>query len=135
MTERMSAAVYRTERMLGWSETDFQHEIEIYATERGWLRIHIPPSYVNADGRIATAIRGDKGYPDLTLARGGRIVYAELKSTKGRVSREQRGWLEALAGVDDWVLCNGSGAGHGPVRVCVWRPSHWVDGTIQRVLL
>lgn len=41
--------------------------------------------------------RSNAGFPDLTLVKGDRLVFAELKSPKGRVSREQREWLEALA--------------------------------------
>lgn len=39
----------------------------------------------------------DSGFPDLFLAKGGRFVYAELKSATGDVTDDQHEWLEELA--------------------------------------
>ena len=36
------------------------------------------------------------GYPDLTIAGGGEVIWAELKSTRGRLEPEQVEWLDAL---------------------------------------
>lgn len=60
------------------------------------------------------------GYPDLTLVRGERLIFAELKSMKGAVSADQDGWLDALRGVG--------------VEVYVWTPADWYSGEIERVL-
>jgi hypothetical protein len=49
------------------------------------------------------------GFPDEVLVRGSRLIFAELKSERGKVSPEQEAWLEALRHV----------AG---VEVYVWRP-------------
>ncbi len=42
------------------------------------------------------SIRSPKGFPDLVLCRPPRVVYAELKSEKGKVTPEQSAWLEDL---------------------------------------
>ncbi len=66
--------------------------------------------------------RSPAGFPDCVFAwRSGRVVYAELKSEKGRLTPDQRRWLDYLAL---------SGA-----PVYVWRPEHLLDGTIHRVLV
>lgn len=64
--------------------------------------------------------RSASGYPDLTLVRGDRIVYAELKSAKGRLTPEQKEWLDAL------------GAVLGVESYC-WRPDDWdkIVGTLH----
>lgn len=45
------------------------------------------------------------------LCRADRLLFAELKSERGRLSAAQREWREAL--------------GMAGVRVRVWRPSDW----------
>jgi hypothetical protein len=59
--------------------------------------------------------RSQPGYPDIAAVRGSRLLYAELKSAKGVLTREQRGWLDALwsAGAECYV----------------WRPADldWID--------
>jgi hypothetical protein len=61
-------------------------------------------SYHTHDSR-----RSEAGFPDLVLARGGELIFAELKSERGRVSETQRAWLADL-----------EAAG---CEVHVWRPS------------
>ncbi len=51
---------------------------------------------------------GDKGFPDLVLAREGQLILAELKTDTGKPTDEQRAWLAALGA-------------HGRL----WRPAHW----------
>ena len=65
--------------------------------------------------------KSDPGYTDLTVANGRILIFAELKSDKGRVKAEQERWLAAL-GVA------------GMVRTYFWRPIDWRNGTIERVL-
>ena len=36
------------------------------------------------------------GYPDLTIAGGGEVIWAELKSKRGKLEPEQVEWLDAL---------------------------------------
>lgn len=58
-------------------------------------------------GRWGTPLQGDPGYPDLSLARAGVIILAELKTEKGKVEPDQALWLDAI----------------GPEHGRVWRPS------------
>jgi len=53
--------------------------------------------------------RSEPGFPDLVLVRE-RVVFAELKTVKGKVTPEQRVWLAALEGAGE---------------VYVWRPTDW----------
>ncbi len=61
--------------------------------------------------RTWTSIHSPAGYPDLTMVRGDRLIFAELKTDKGKISAAQSEWLEALGG-----LINGK------VKVYVWTP-------------
>lgn len=65
--------------------------------------------------------RNRPGFPDLTMVHtlNGRLIFSELKSEKGRVRPEQDVWLQHL------------GKRH---EVYLWRPIHWTNGTIRRVL-
>jgi hypothetical protein len=63
--------------------------------------------------------RSNPGFPDLTLVKGSTLLFVELKSTKGRLTPAQSEWLEALGFV---------------ASVATWRPCHYRDGTVERVL-
>jgi len=65
------------------------------------------------------ARRSEAGFPDICMTRDGRILFAELKTERGRVTEAQREWLEALAS------CPGA-------EVHVWRPADWDD--VERTL-
>ena len=91
------------------SERRLQSAILQAARCTGWMAYH------TFDSR-----RSQPGYPDLTLVRGHRLIFAELKSKTGRLTPQQRGWLEAL---------KATGA-----EVHLWRPADWFNGTIDRVL-
>lgn len=94
------------------SEADWQTRVIAYAHVHGWLAAHFRPTEV-AKGRWITAMQGDKGFPDLVLSRRGVVLMVELKTDIGRVSPDQRRWIEA------------SGA-------LVWRPRDWA--AVQRIL-
>lgn len=87
-----------------------------YARSYGWLVHHDLPSQ-RANGSWATAVQGDSGFPDLVLVHPGnparhlpaQIVYAELKTQRGKLTTGQQQWLNAL-----------HAAGQTAV---VWRPS------------
>lgn len=83
---------------------------------RAWVLLAVEPHEGCA---YATPYVGNKGYPDLTLARNGVVLFAECKLDKEKPSRDQQAWLDAL---------NGEGSG----RAVVWKPKFWDD--ILRIL-
>ena len=68
------------------SEADFLQSVLELAKLKGWLCFH---SY---DSRKSCGA----GFPDLCMVRISRLVYAELKSEKGKVTTAQQEWLSAL---------------------------------------
>lgn len=82
------------------SEAAFQRAVIEYAQLNGWAVYHTHFSR-----------HSQAGYPDLTLVRGRRLVFAELKTATGRMSAEQQQWLNrlALTGVETFL----------------WRPADW----------
>lgn len=85
---------------LAIKEKDFQQTVIQLATYEGWLVYHV------YDSRRSAA-----GFPDLVLVRHGQVIYAELKTMRGRLSPAQITWRDALlAGDNTWYL---------------WRPADW----------
>jgi hypothetical protein len=70
-------------------ERAFQEQVIVWAKRAGWRVSAMHDSRRQFWGT-------DKGIPDLTLARGDRLVYAELKDAHGRLTRDQEQWLAAL---------------------------------------
>jgi hypothetical protein len=64
--------------------------------------------------------RSQAGFPDLVMVRDGELIFAELKSEKGKLSPAQREWLREL----DMTS----------VAVYIWRPVDWTSGAIEAVL-
>lgn len=93
--------------MTAMSEADFQRTVIDAARLAGWKVCHFRPALTRS-GRWSTPVEGDKGTPDLILAKDGLVLLAELKSDKGRTTPEQDAWLAAAGG-------------HGRV----WRPKNW----------
>jgi hypothetical protein len=77
------------------TEAQFTDTIIELAKYRGWKVAHFRPAQMQS-GRWATAMKGDIGYPDLSLARRGRVLIVELKTDVGRYGRGQQEWAEAL---------------------------------------
>jgi hypothetical protein len=99
--QELQDAVIELSRLLGWRVAHFRPA----KTANGWR------TPVEADG---------KGFPDLVLVRGGRLIFAELKSATGKLSDEQEIWVSELR--------------LSEAETYVWEPSRWLDGTIERVL-
>ena len=98
------------------SERDFQASIVDLARLCGWRVVHFHDSRREVGGELV----GDsdaKGWPDLTLIRD-RILYREVKTEKGRVTKSQDRMIVSLL------------AAGGDAKV--WRPSDWDE--IQEVL-
>ena len=87
-----------TDPVKAWSETEFQNWVLEQAGEYGWMRWHTMLARYVPKGRNKEPLI-DRGFPDLVLARGSKIIFAELKTEKGRVRPEQKQWLELLDGV------------------------------------
>ncbi len=83
------------------TEKAFMAQVIKLATLRGWKVYHVHDSRFSA-----------KGFPDLVMARGNRMIAAELKTGKYKTTPEQ----------DDWLLVLGSVPG---VYATVWRPENW----------
>ena len=141
------------------SERDFQASIVDLARLCGWRVVHFHDSRREVGGEMV----GDsdaKGWPDLTLIRD-RILYREVKTEKGRVTKSQDRMLvsllaaqatqplEAIARIQDvlgdienmsageirtqleWAIEALDTTGEPPLAK-VWRPSDWDE--IQEVL-
>lgn len=66
------------------SEREWQKQVVQLATTLGWAAYHV------MDSR-----RSSHGWPDLALVRD-RVIYAELKTAKGKLSVHQTRWLALL---------------------------------------
>lgn len=92
-------------------EMDLQAEVRKLAKLFHWLCYHTYRSD-----------RSDFGFPDLTMVKGGRVIFVELKSAKPKPTDEQQKWLDALSAVGR------------PVEVYVWRPADLMSGVIATTL-
>ena len=70
----------------------------------GWRTLHVRPGRT-LNGWSTTVAGDGVGFVDVFAVRGSRIVAAELKVGRGKVTPEQAAWLEALqaAGVESHV--------------------------------
>jgi hypothetical protein len=93
------------------TETEWQRVVMNYAHFKGWLVYHIHDSRLQEWGT-------DAGFPDLVLARDGHVVFVELKDKRGRLSKAQQRWIDAME--------------PGDVEVYVWRPTD--EDEMRRVL-
>ena len=94
------------------SERDFQRSVVELATALGWMIYHqLDAGTCKKCGAFNFSKRIGPGYPDLTLAGHGRVLFVELKAEKGRVSTDQKEWAERLDA--------------GPGEYYLFRPSQW----------
>jgi hypothetical protein len=102
------------------SEDDLLKAVLKLARLLGVMAAHFRPAQTQR-GNWVTAVQGDgKGYPDLTLAGPGGVLFRELKSEKGPTSPEQKAWIGSL--------------GEAGADVAVWRPADLRSGRIEREL-
>lgn len=110
MSDVLDGATFFAGERLKWREKEFQREVVNHARLHGWRKIY----------HTYFSDRSEAGFPDLVLVRPGRIVFAELKTMKGKVSPTQDEWLTALM--------------DGGAEVYTWRPCCWNSGEIEKVL-
>ena len=98
-----------------------------YANTNGWLVAHFAAG-ITASGRaFTTPTRYDaSGFPYLTMVRGARIVFAELKRKGVRaLSDTQQIWSRALIQAE---------TGNPGVEWHLWNPLDWdeIERTLRR---
>jgi len=98
------------------------------ATHCGWAVHHDRPAR-RSGSRWHTAIQGHAGFPDLVLARGGVVLFRELKGYDvrgriGRLSSEQRDWARQLECEHDEAY-RGDPYGRRKLLFDVWTPDDW----------
>ena len=91
------------------SEADWQQQVVELAQLYRWRIHHCRPA-LNQRGQYSTPIQGDPGFPDLVLARGGRVLFLELKTNRGVLTEHQQAWRDQLLGAGAEWFC--------------WRPRH-----------
>ena len=117
-------SMYRLDPLI--NERAFTEHVRRLAIEGGWLYYH------TQDSRRSTP-----GFPDVVIVKAGTVIFAELKVAKGKVTVEQRAWLDALdqivwPGLDkEPRKRNGS---EQPVEVYVWRPEDF-EQIARRLLI
>ena len=90
------------------SEKHFLLQVRELARVENWLTYHTHRSE-----------RSEPGFPDLVLCRPPRVIFVELKTERGRLSADQRLWLDVL------FRCN-------EVETYLWRPQDW-DRIVEKL--
>jgi len=90
------------------TEADFQKQVIDLAHLLQYRVAHFRPAKTDRGWRTPVSADG-AGFPDLVLVGRGRVIFAELKSDKGKLSEDQKAWVNALRS-------NGA-------QAYVWRPS------------
>jgi hypothetical protein len=92
------------------SEAAWQKQVENGAETLGWHIFHDAATNrarkCRQCGAFTPGPRNVKGFPDLLMLKGPRLVVAELKDEYGEVSEEQQRWLDwfrAIPGVEVYV--------------------------------
>lgn len=99
------------------TEAAFQQQVIELAQLLGYRVAHFRPARTEQGWRTPVAADG-KGFPDLVLVGHGRVIFAELKSDRGRLTGDQEVWLYHLA--------------QTPAEAYCWRPTDFDE--IQEVL-
>jgi len=97
----------KTAKLPAITEKQFDRQVVQLAKLCGWLCYHTWRS-----------VNSEAGFPDRVFVRGGRLIFAELKSDTGKETADQTTWLTALRATS--------------AEVYLWRPRDFDD--IQRIL-
>ncbi len=79
------------------TETDIRRQVRDYLLIKGWFCFH-----------ILQGLGAYRGISDLIAVKGGRVLFVELKTARGRQSEYQKVFqadLEAAGG--EYILCRG----------------------------
>jgi hypothetical protein len=76
------------------TEDELLQAITEAATYLGWRWFHIRRSDLAQQ-------QGHSGFPDVVLAKEGRVIFLELKSRTGRLRPDQHAWAEAIG--EQWT--------------------------------
>ena len=109
-------------------EAEHQKQVIELARLLGWRVAHFRPAQTSRGWRTAVAADG-AGFPDLVLVRDGFVIFAELKTDKGRLSMAQVTWIDSLGGDPLGVQVQVD-----PKKiVATWRPKDWdiIEGTLR----
>ncbi len=78
------------------TEREFQRQVTDAAELFGWSWVAWRPAMTAKGWRTPVSGPLGKGWPDLTLVRDDRLIFAELKSQDGRLTPAQRDVLDLL---------------------------------------
>ena len=104
MSDAMTAAEFLTHEDAAMSEAELFEQVRPLLNLGGWLWVH------HRDSRGS-----NPGFYDIVAVRESRLLFAELKRQKGRLSDAQKQWETALtrvATLNSWYL-----------ERYLWRPS------------
>lgn len=90
------------------TEKQFAQQVVSYARLMNW-RVY----------QTWNSLHSPAGFPDLCMVRLSRVIFAELKSDKGKPTPEQEAWLADLEAT-------------GKVEAYLWRPSDF--GAMTEIL-
>ena len=68
------------------------------------------------------SIHSPAGFPDCVLVKVDKIIFAELKAEKGKLSPAQQEWIDILKEYEQEIFLNWP-TNDLPFAVYVWRPS------------
>ena len=96
------------------TEGQLQRAVIELAELMGWRVYHV----TNVKGLLRA--HTSPGFPDLVLAKAPRVLFREMKNATKKPTPSQVEWLTLLdaCGKD----------------VAIWRPKHWLDGSIEATL-
>jgi hypothetical protein len=103
------------------TEDELLSAITEAATFLGWRWMHVRRSDL-------AIIQGHVGFPDVVLAKSGRILFLELKRQDGQTTPAQDEWIAALTGSQDRALTGADGY----VDALVVRPDQ-LDAILQEL--
>lgn len=86
-------------------EREYQRQVLDLMKVLGWRCVHHRPLRTRHGWQTGVEGHGSAGWPDIVGVKDGRLLVAELKSAKGRLTDDQAAWLRLLAaaGVECFV--------------------------------